>query len=81
MSSHDVKAGVAESGDGVEDGHPYPGQAEVNAECRHHEYGADKFHGESESEYERSHFHNAADLIRGDGLHKQTPLKERDFSS
>ena len=51
MRPHDVKARVAEGGDGVEDRHPYSGQAEVDTERRQHEYGTDEFYSESQSEY------------------------------
>ena len=79
-AAHQVKAGVAESGDGVEQAVPEAlPQAELPAEGRGHDRRAQQLEDEGHLQDEAGQADDAADLGGGDGLLHGTALLQADL--
>ena len=76
-SSHQVKAGVAESGDRMEHRHPNSPRAVVDDKNRHHDHRADQLDESSALEDELRESDDTANVRRGDRVLHRAPLAER----
>ena len=81
VRSHQVKAGVAEGGDGMKDRHPDAGPSIIAAEYRHQGNCPCCFDDQDDLENEPDHPLHSADLEGGDTVLHKVPLPQRKLSS
>ena len=66
--THQIKARIAESGNGMENGFPYPENAEIAAENREHTKRADPLDHQGCADHKACQPHNATHFRGGHGL-------------
>ena len=81
LCPHQIKARVAEGGDGMKHRHPYASCTIVMAEDRQHHQRADDLDGQRHPQDEPCQPDDAAHLRGRDGLLHGAALHERDFSA